>query len=168
GRSADSTLNTLIVQLNRYARMYAKSAIWGSDFTTQEEFIYLINLKSLGAMTKIELIKNNIHDKPFGIKTIERLINQGWVVQKDSTADRRSKIIDITPKGLNALEQQMDKIRKASTIVTGDLDYNEKMELIRLLTKLDQFHKPIFSANIDSQYLLQKVYSNYLAAKINL
>src|SRR5690625_5309438 len=48
GRSPESVINTLIVHMNRYARLYSKSAIHGSEFSTQEDFIYLINLKASG------------------------------------------------------------------------------------------------------------------------
>jgi DNA-binding MarR family transcriptional regulator len=162
GRSPESVINTLIVHLNRYAKTYSKAAIYDSDFSTQEEFIYLINLKALGGMSKMDLVRRNIQDKPGGMQIINRLINQKWVEQEDSQIDKRSKIIKITEKGLQALEQQMDKIREATKIVTGDLTYSEKMELIRLLDKLDHFHQPIFSKNIDSNELLERVKNEYL------
>jgi hypothetical protein len=57
GRSPESVISTLLVHMNRYAKTYSKSAIAGSGFNTQEEFIYLINLKAFGSMTKMELIK---------------------------------------------------------------------------------------------------------------
>lgn len=50
GRSPESVINTLIVHMNRYAKNYSKSVIYNSDFSTQEDFIYLINLKAFGAM----------------------------------------------------------------------------------------------------------------------
>src|SRR5690554_6132143 len=87
GRSAESVINTLIVHMNRYARSYSKSAIFGSDFSTQEDFIYLINLKAFGEMTKMELIKKNVHEKPTGMQIINRLIAQGWVNQTESKND---------------------------------------------------------------------------------
>lgn len=157
GRSAESVINTLIVHMNRYAKSYSKSAIFGSDFSTQEDFIYLINLKAFGAMTKMDLIKKNVHEKPAGIQIINRLIEQGWVSQTKSESDKRSKVLRINNKGIQVLEKQMDKIRKASKIVTGDLTYNEKMELIRLLNKLNDFHQPIYDRNIDPEYLLDEV-----------
>src|SRR5690606_20149663 len=67
GRSPESVINTLIVHMNRYAKSYSKSAIFGSDFSTQEDFIYLINLKAFGEMTKMDLINKNVHEKPTGI-----------------------------------------------------------------------------------------------------
>lgn len=165
GRSPESLISTLIVHLNRYAKTYSKSAIHDSPFSTQEEFIYLINLKAYGAMTKMELIKKNIQEKPVGMQIINRLIHQGWVEQRDSELDKRSKIIQITRKGLEDLENQMSKIRQATEIVTGDLSRNEKMELIRLLNKLNDFHQPIFSKNIHSAELLDTVSAEYLHSK---
>ena len=160
GRSAESVINTLLVHLNRYARTYSKAAMYGSNFSTQEEFIYLINLKAFGAMSKMELIKKNIQDKPVGMQIINRLIKQEWVVQTDSHTDKRSKLIEITPKGSEALEAQMAQIRKATKMVTGNLTEHEKMELIRLLTKLDHFHKPIFMKNHNPEDLLRETGSH--------
>lgn len=157
GRSPESVINTLIVHMNRYARSYSKSAIHDSEFSTQEDFIYLINLKAFGAMTKMELIKKNIQEKPVGMQIINRLIKNKWVDQTDSETDKRSKIIDINNNGLTALDKQMDKIRQATQIVTGDLNHNEKMELIRLLNKLNDFHLPIYNKNIDPASLLEEV-----------
>lgn len=164
GRSAESAISTLFVHLNRYAKIYSKSAICGSDFSTQEEFIYLINLKAFGEMTKMELIKKNLQDKPTGMQIINRLIANGWIEQKDSATDKRSKIISITRLGIDTLDQQMHKIRQATQIVAGNLTHDEKMELIRLLNKMEHFHKPIFARNIDSAELLTKVATEYLPA----
>ena len=161
GRSAESAISTLLVHLNRYAKTYSKSAIFDSEFSTQEEFIYLINLKSFGEMSKTELIKRNVQEKPVGILTINRLINQKWVEQKDSDIDKRTKIISITQKGLDVLEKQMNNIRKATRIVSGNLTNSEKNELIRLLNKLDHFHSEIFGRNIDTKNLIETVYSEY-------
>lgn len=157
GRSAESVINTLIVHMNRYAKTYAKSAIFGSDFSTQEDFIYLITLKAFGAMTKMDLIKKNVHEKSAGMQIINRLIAQDWVNQTDSEIDKRSKVLTISEKGLNVLESQMDKIRRATEIVTGDLTYAEKMELIRLLNKLNDYHLPIYDRNIEPESLLEEV-----------
>mgnify|MGYP003507038796 FL=1 len=157
--------STLLVHLNRYEKTYSKSAIAGSDFKTQDEFSYLINLKAFGSMTKMELIKKNIQDKSSGILIINRLINQGWIQQSDSKEDKRSKVLNITEAGKSALENQMEKIRNATRIVSGNLNQSEKMELIRILDKLEKFHHPIFLKNIDSQKLLDAVNEQYSFGK---
>lgn len=154
GRSADSAISTLLVHMNRFAKNYSKAAIFGSEFSTQEDFIYLINLKAFGKMTKMELIKKNVHEKPVGILIINRLITKGWVDQQESKKDKRSKEIDITSEGLNVLENQMGKIRQATRMVTGNLTDGEKTELIKLLSKLNDFHKSIYEMNVDPESLL--------------
>ncbi|PWN67459.1 MarR family winged helix-turn-helix transcriptional regulator [Chryseobacterium oncorhynchi] len=161
GRTPESAISTLLVHLNRYAKTYSKSAISDSEFSTQEDFIYLINLKAFGEMTKMALIKKNIHDKPVGMLIIARLLRQGLIEQTDSDLDKRSKLIRITERGLLILENQMEKIRQATNIVAGNLNYHEKMELIRILNKLDRFHYPIFSRNINSDQLINTVYNEY-------
>ncbi len=162
GRGSESVINTLIVHMNRYAKTYSKSAIHNSKFSTQEEFIYLINLKAFGSMTKTDLIKRNIQEKPVGMQIINRLIKQGWIQQIDSLEDKRSKIVLITAKGVEALEQSMEKIRQATHIVTGNLSYAEKMQLIKLLQKLEHFHRPIYAKNLDNSQLVDTVFAQYL------
>ncbi|MGH1517019.1 MarR family winged helix-turn-helix transcriptional regulator [Chryseobacterium sp. JK1] len=161
GRTAESAISTLIVHLNRYAKTYSKSAIVNSEFSTQEDFIYLINLKAFGEMTKMALIKKNIQDKPVGMLIITRLLRQGLIEQTDSNNDKRSKLIRISEIGLIVLEKQMEKIRHATNIVAGNLTHKEKMDLIRILNKLDAFHYPIFSRNIHSDELINTVYEEY-------
>ncbi len=168
GRSPESIISTLLVHLNRYAKTYSRSAIADSDFHTQEEFIYLINLKALGTMTKMELIKKNIQDKSVGILIINRLIKQEWIEQTNSLTDKRTKVLKITEKGLETLEKQMNKIRNATNIVTGNITHMEKMELIRILDKLDKFHNPIFSKNIECSSLIDTVYEEYPFGKDKL
>jgi len=161
GRSIESAITTLLVHLNRYAKNYSKSAISASDFSTQEDFIYLITLRSFGEMSKIDLIKKNIHEKPVGNLIINRLLKQGWIDQKDSTKDKRIKIIYITEKGENALDHQMTKIRQATQIVSGNLNHSEKKELLRILIKLDKFHQPIYQKNIENKDLIETVNKNF-------
>lgn len=165
GRSADSIINTLIVHLNRYARTYSRAAILGSEFSTQDDYVYLIILRAFGPMSKSELIRKNIQDKPGGIQIINRLIHHKWIVQRDSQKDKRSKIIQITENGIKALDEQMDKIRQATKIVAGNLTHFEKMELIRLLKKLNNFHHPIYEENIENENLLQEVTDKHLLDK---
>ncbi len=161
GRSPESAISTLLVHLNRYAKTYSKSAISDSGFATQEDFIYLITLKAFGELTKMELIKKNIHEKPAGMLIITRLLKQGWIIQTESELDRRNKIIRISDEGKTALDRQMENIRKATDIVAGNLTLEEKMDLIRILNKLDRFHYPIFSRNIKTKDLIPTVYEEY-------
>ncbi len=141
GRSADSLINTSLVHLYRYAKLQSKIAIANTLFSTPDDFIYLINLVSFGSMTKTALIKINVHEKSAGIQIINRLILNGLVEQNETEIDKRNRIISITPKGSAVLAESIDNIRQASRNVTEPLSEQEKMDLIRLLKKLEDFHE---------------------------
>lgn len=155
GRSMDSIINTMIVHMSKYAKNYSRSIIRNTNFSSQEEYIFLINLDVFGKMTKMELIQKNIQDKPSGMLTINRLIDKGWVTQSDAAKDKRSKIINITELGRLELEKIMPKIKKASKVVTANLTENEKLQLIKLLQKLDVFHKEIYFSTNEKDNLIE-------------
>lgn len=144
GRSPESVINTMVLRMSRYARLYGKAVIAGTPFHTSDEFIYLINLKFSGPMSKTQLIKHNIQEKSAGIEIINRLLRNGWATQTENKKDRRNKILSITAQGDDILSINMPNIRAASKIVTGNLTHQEKMQLIRLLQKLDSFHEEAF------------------------
>lgn len=157
GRSPESFIASSIVHMNRFGKTYFKAAILGSAFSTPDDFIYLINLKFNPSITKMDLIKKNVHEKPAGMQIINRLIANGWVKQSNSDMDKRSKVLNITPKGLETLDNILIKVRQATEIVSGDLTHDEKMEIIRLLNKLHDFHLPIYSKNVEPAELLETV-----------
>lgn len=157
GRSADSAINTLLIKMGRYAKTYSRS-IGNSIFSSQDDFIYLIGLKTRGTMSKMELIRYNVSEKSSGILIINRLIRNGWAEQTVSEEDKRTKHIQITEKGLAVLEEHMDGIRKASRAVVGNLSHSEQMLLIAILSKLDEFHDSFYRMYLDSSDLLDVVY----------
>lgn len=141
GRSADSVINTSLVHLYRYAKLQAKAAITDTPFSTPDDFIYLISLVSFGSMTKTALIKLNVHEKSAGIQIVNRLISSGMAEQSATGSDKRNRMIHITEKGTQQLMESMENIKMASRNVTAPLSYAEKMDLVRLLQKLENFHE---------------------------
>lgn len=154
GRSLDSVISTHLVHLSKFAKLYSKAAIHQSKFSSQEDFIFLITLKTFGTMSKMDLIRRNIQDKPTGIQVINRLIAQGFIHQTADAKDKRIKLISISEKGIEELDQQMGLIRQATQIVAGKLEQKEKLQLIYLLNKLENFHLPIYHQNLDQDKLL--------------
>jgi DNA-binding MarR family transcriptional regulator len=141
GRSAESIINTSLVHLYRYAKVYGKHAIDKTPFSTLDEVIFLLNLLHHGDMTKKQLINLNIQEKSTGIQIINRLLSAGFISEKTNDLDRRSKYVSITVKGKHALNNNMNGIREASKTVTGNLNEAEKSQLIRLLQKLEKYHQ---------------------------
>ncbi|MEG0925390.1 MarR family winged helix-turn-helix transcriptional regulator [Chryseobacterium sp.] len=157
GRSSESIINTLLIKMGRYAKTYSRS-IGNSVFSSQDDFIYLISLKTMGTMTKMELIRHNVSERSSGILIINRLIRYGWAEQTVSQKDKRIKHILITEKGISVLEEHMDEIRKASRVIVGNLNHSEQMLLIAILSKLDEFHDSFYRMNIAATDLLDIVH----------
>lgn len=157
GRSSDSVINTLLIRMGRYAKIYSRS-IGNSVFSSQDDFIYLISLKTMGAMTKMELIRHNVTEKSSGMLIINRLIRNGWAEQTICLKDKRKKYIQITENGLTVLEQHIEEIRKASRVVVGNLNPSEQMLLIAILSKLDEFHDSFYRLHMNSNDLLDVVF----------
>lgn len=156
GRSSESIINTLLIRIGRFAKMYSRS-IGNSVFSSQDDFIYLISLRTRGAMSKMELIGHNVSEKSSGILIINRLIHNGWVEQTKSQEDKRKKYIQITEKGISVLEEHMQEIRKVSKLVVGNLTRSEQMLLITILSKLDKFHDSFYKMNLTTASLLDMV-----------
>lgn len=159
GRTAESVISTLIVHLNRYAARYSEAAIAGSDFAAQDDFVYLINLKAFGQMQITKLIEINVHHAVEGLSIVSRIEMQGWINRVGEVKNDLSDEITISEKGKTVLENQMSRIRQATSMVAGDLSHQERLELIKILTKLELHHQTVFK-KCDIQDLINMMHGS--------
>jgi MarR family transcriptional regulator, lower aerobic nicotinate degradation pathway regulator len=144
----DETLEAWLSQLlafnYRYAKVYIKQALDQSGFISLDDFGYLAGIWRKNGCTKTEIIELNIHEKTTGMEIIRRLLHRELIVQEENPNDRRSKILRITPKGLETFRGSLESMHRASIQIAGNLDETEKVQLFYLLQKLHQHHNPIF------------------------
>lgn len=143
--TVEATISGLIVNLSRYAKNYIKIVLEGTVFTTVDDFTYLASLLENKNLTKTELINKNIQEKSTGTEIIKRLLNLELVSQTEDTIDKRSKILNITETGRQALFLVFENMNIASHIINGELSFAEKMNLYHLLKKLDSFHWDVYN-----------------------
>ena len=141
----DSNIGKLLIYLNRYMRIYARKALEGSPLGTMDEFVYLVMLTEQGPLTKSDLIQRNRHEKPTGMEIIRRLLALGLIAQSDDLDDRRSKRLTITPLGTEVSGQVAGQMGKVSTLLAGNLTIAEKLLLLQLLEKLENFHQLVLA-----------------------
>ncbi len=67
------------------------------------------------------------------------------VEEKNDSEDKRSKRLNITPKGEDYFHRSVEKVNMTSRILAGKLENNEKEELLELLRKLNDFHSHVYS-----------------------
>ena len=139
-------ISKLVVFMNRYARVYSRLALAGTPLLTIDDFAYLASLYRAQPLSKTELITRNVHEKASGTEVIKRLLANELIAEQAHTTDRRRKQLTVTPAGHTLLLQVVGRMGQASRLVTGDLNEEERKQLLYLLRRLDKFHLPIFLA----------------------
>jgi len=141
----DSQLNDSIKYVSRYAKFYTKSALQQSVFATADELSYLLFLQDNGPLNKTALIKQQVQEKSAGIQIINRLLAMNLVEQKPDRQDKRNKIIQLTPVGIEAIALNKKRMEQANEQLLGSLSAMEKKTLKALLNKLEVAHKELFN-----------------------
>ena len=134
-----------VLLLGRYSKLLIRKGL--SDFPelANEEFTYLYRLKDEPFLTKIQLIEKNGHEKQTGTQIIKRLLEAGFLEEKNDETDKRSKRLNLTKSGEKIFHESVEKVNQTSKILSGKLDDGEKIELLRLLKKLNEFHGHIYA-----------------------
>ena len=73
---------------------------------------------------------------------IGRLESKGWVRRVPDAADRRRKLLWITPQGKQAAAQMKRAVNKVQSRIVAPLDAAERNQLLALLDKLVTAHGP--------------------------
>ncbi|MBL7817235.1 MAG: winged helix-turn-helix transcriptional regulator [Saprospiraceae bacterium] len=152
-----TNIGELVGLMYRYGKNYSKKALAATPLQTIDEFTYLATLLE-GDMTKTQLINRHIQEKTSGMAIIKRLLDQNWVSQRENEADKRSQILSLTDSGRAILRGAFFEMSKVSTIVTADLTEAEKAELVRILGKLELFHRTVFDneKTLDLDIIIEK------------
>lgn len=144
GEETDTVIARLVTVMNRYAKSYIKRALHGSPIQTGEEFSFMLYLMTFESLTKTELINKNILEKTSGMEVIKRLLKLEYIQEFDDSHDKRSKRIALTREGRNELLKVLPVMRQVSSLVTGNLNDQERSVLAHLLKKLDHYHHDVF------------------------
>lgn len=152
-RTSNSEIARLLTSLNRYAKFYFKVVLEGEETQNLDEVVILIILMGMGQLSKTELITHALSEKTTGMEILKRMENHELIRSFLNPSDGRSKLIEISPKGLALMGKLFPKMDKVSNIITGNLTEKENELLYNLLKKLDDFHKPIFINNSQKQWL---------------
>jgi MarR family transcriptional regulator, lower aerobic nicotinate degradation pathway regulator len=142
----DLMLVRLLVLAFRYARLRTKVALQNTGIGTLEELGLLATLVGEGQLSKLELIEKNVLEKTTGFEIIKRLVSQKLVAEIVNPNDKRSKLVRLTAKGQKlvfAAFASMESGGFAQTI-SEPLEHSEKLELLQMLTKLQNFHHAFY------------------------
>ncbi|AZA99322.1 MarR family transcriptional regulator [Chryseobacterium joostei] len=133
-----------VLLLGRYSKLLIRKGLGDFPELANEEFTYLYRLKDEPFLTKIQLIEKNGHEKQTGTQIIKRLLEAGFLEEKNDKDDKRSKRLNLTKKGEEIFHTSVSNVNLISKILSGKLDKVEKNEFLRILKKLNEFHYHIY------------------------
>jgi len=134
-----------VLLLGRYSKLLIRKGLGEFPELANEEFTYLYRLKDEPFLTKIQLIEKNGHEKQTGTQIIKRLLEAGFLEEKNDEDDKRSKRLNLTKKGEEMFHASVSNVNLTSKILSGKLNKEEKSELLRILKKLNEFHSHIYA-----------------------
>lgn len=134
-----------ILLLSRYSKLLIRKGLSEFPNLANEEFTYLYRLKDEPDLTKIQLIEKNGHEKQTGTQIIKRLLEAGFLEEKNDQDDKRSKRLNLTKKGEETFHQSVANVNQTSKILSGTLRDDEKKELLKILKKLNEFHSHLYA-----------------------
>jgi DNA-binding MarR family transcriptional regulator len=136
----ESNIARIVGNLYKFTKQYTKKALQQSPILTLDDFGFLAYVYFRPAMTKSELIKVNLMEISSGTEVIKRLIKSGLAEEFPDEKDSRAKSLRITTEGREVMRAVFREMGKVAQIVAGNLAHEERIQLLSLLTKLDNFH----------------------------
>ncbi len=133
-----------IFRLNKFAAIYAKELLQDSPLISINDFGFVANVHVQKAISKSELIRLMLMEKSPGMEVIKRLLAKNIFEEFDNQNDKRSKMIRLTPFGFETIFKTYEKMSKLSDMVCADLNYDTKINILKVLQHLDNFHNIIF------------------------
>ena len=134
-----SRVAILITRLQKYLALYIKPTIRELGFTKEHEYNFLYQVGKMTKTNKNDLSKENMVEFSTGRDIIRRLIAKNLIAEKTDPEDKRASLLALTPRGRKMLEKSFEMIGGSFTDFLGDLTTREQLNLISLLTKLNNY-----------------------------
>ncbi|MEP6794541.1 MAG: MarR family winged helix-turn-helix transcriptional regulator [Saprospiraceae bacterium] len=154
--NTESAITMLIIFMYKYALFYSRKIFKHSHIYSIDDLGVLATLMPDKQLKKADVIRKNITEKSSGNEVLKRLLRQKLIKESNNPGDKRSKLLEITPDGLNEINAIRSRMQKMASLVTGNLSGQEKMMLLNMLSKLHKFHNPLFETN-DEKLLHEKL-----------
>ncbi|MFL5743274.1 MAG: MarR family winged helix-turn-helix transcriptional regulator [Niastella sp.] len=123
----------IIGRISKLNMAYANLALEGSGLHQIEEFGILQTIKKEKNPKKTEVIYANLFELSSGTDMLNRLIQRGLIKEYADKEDKRSKRIELTPKGEKVAASCLIKIEKNASMLMNDLSNDDKALCIQLL-----------------------------------
>lgn len=103
---------------------------------TPVQFAILNALMDAPGIDQVSLATRVALDAATSGSVIGRLEAKGWVRRESDAADRRRRLLWVTPTGVQVAAAMQQAVEQAQHRIVGPLDAVERAQLMHLLTKL--------------------------------
>jgi DNA-binding MarR family transcriptional regulator len=108
---------------------------------TPVQFAILNALLDSPGIDQVSLAKRVAFDPATSGSVIGRLEAKGWVVREADPADRRRKLLVVTPQGVQALASIQADVARVQEKILAPLTPQEQSQFVHLLSRLVQGHQ---------------------------
>jgi DNA-binding MarR family transcriptional regulator len=129
----EGLLLKIIGRISKLNMAYANIALRGTELNQIEEFGILQTIKKEKNPKKTEVIYANLFELSSGTDMLNRMKKRGLIKEYTDKEDKRSKRIELTPKGEKTAVACSAKIGKNAKMLMNDLDDDAKELCIQLL-----------------------------------
>ncbi|RZA02612.1 MAG: MarR family transcriptional regulator [Sphingobacteriaceae bacterium] len=113
----------------------------------QHYHILLLLSRMGGKSTQKVLGTELLIEKSNMVAIIDLLIDKGYVVRDINYKDRRSKLISLTPKGVEMVNKLNQSLATIEETIVEDITWQELYNCLRVLTKVNDKFKVLTGAN---------------------
>ncbi len=133
----EGLLLKIISRIYKLNTNYANLALKGTDLNQIEEFGVLQTIRQEKNPKKTEIIYANLLELSSGTDMLMRMKNRGLITEYDDTEDKRSKRVELTPKGAEAVKICYLRIKKMAKMMLNDMTDDDKELAIQLLKNVE-------------------------------
>jgi len=133
----DGLLMKIIGRISKLNMAYANIALKGTELNQIEEFGILQTIKKEKNPKKTEVIYANLFELSSGTDMLNRMKKRGLIKEYADKDDKRSKRIELTPKGEKTAAACSEKIGRNAKMLMRGLDDDAKDLCIQLLKNIE-------------------------------
>ncbi|WPP51556.1 MarR family winged helix-turn-helix transcriptional regulator [Catalinimonas niigatensis] len=153
--STDDQISMLWGRLIRYTHLWSKKALQNLSIHSLEEYGLLKSVELLKSARKSDLVRYSLLENTTCFEMIKRLIRSGFLKESVDSEDKRSRRVATTLKGKKVLQEADQQMKQLSVLLMGDLEEEQKYDLLQLLQQLNIFHENLYHS--DRKGLLNKM-----------
>jgi DNA-binding MarR family transcriptional regulator len=127
-------LSRTMNQLSRLWMHFTQVAIRPFDVSNFEEFVFLYTVDAVKQIRKKDLIYMHFIEISSGLLIIDRLIKKEMLKETVHEKDKRAKLLTITQKGQNVLQQSRLALDKVAEEMYGQMPNDDMLLCTKLLS----------------------------------